>query len=102
MPELFMPGMSLVQLFIRGKLNMSRSWKIILDCETGPFGGRYNKKTFQYFKAEMTENQFNIFCKEILSIHHFYDTNQNAWATDKDEIINQFPPGRFWQLRPIL
>ena len=75
-----------------------KGWEIIQNCELAHFSMHFNKARFQNAITEMNEDQFNQFCKEYLDLRHFYDLQKNAWATDEEDIVKQFPPDTFWPL----
>jgi hypothetical protein len=77
-------------------------WEIIQQCELAPYAGLYNIDKLQRALAEMTTEQFNQFCREIMALRHFYASNQNAWATDEKSIVKQFHEGFLGPLGPII
>jgi hypothetical protein len=72
-------------------------WKIIQSCE---HKGVYNKQEFTQQINQLSQEQFNRYCREYWALLYFYDLNVNTFCTDRKDIIEQYPHS-FWQLKPI-
>lgn len=72
-------------------------WKIIQSCE---HKGAYSKQDFIQQINQLSSEQFNKFCREYWALLYFYDTNVNAYCTNQNDIIEQYPTS-FFQLQPI-
>lgn len=61
-------------------------------------GEGYDKRLLIEQIQKMNGEQFHQFCNDIRRLQHFYDFNQSAWATDREENIPKEHRGTFWRL----
>jgi len=74
------------------------SWEIIQACALP--AGLYDKNQFIEIIEQLSPQQFYRFCRSLLHLQEFYDTNQTAWVTDQKELIESHASD-FWQLKEI-
>lgn len=76
----------------------SSAWKPVQKSEM--VTGDYSKQQLIEAIGSMTPEEFNRFCREILYLTEFYDTNQGAWVTDMKNHVAQHKD-IFWPLQQI-
>jgi hypothetical protein len=72
-------------------------WKIIQSSE---HKGAYSKQDFIQQINQLSDEQFNQFCREYWALLYFYDMNVNSFCTNHKELIEQYPTS-FWRLEPF-
>lgn len=72
-------------------------WRIIQSCE---HNGAYKKEEFINLINQLSQEQFNDFCREYWALLHFYDSNVNTFCTLQKDILEQYPQA-FYRLAPI-
>jgi hypothetical protein len=76
------------------------AWELAQDCCIDIKMGLYSKEYFIEQVKDLTSEQFNNICREILHLREFYDSSIGAWVTDMKELINNHP-NCFWRLEKI-
>jgi hypothetical protein len=76
------------------------AWELAQDCCIDINAGIYSKESFIEQVKDLTPEQFNNICREILHLREFYDSSIGAWVTDMKELIKKHP-NSFWRLRRI-
>jgi hypothetical protein len=71
---------------------------IIQQCQQPT--GLYDKQQFLQFISELSQEEFNKFCREIFQLRLFYDSNRGVWVTDQKKLIDEHPAD-FWPLKEI-
>lgn len=61
---------------------------------------RFNQTWFIELVKNLSSEEFNRFCKEVVHLHHYYATSLGAYCTDRSE-ISIANPDIFWQLDEI-
>ncbi|WP_205509944.1 hypothetical protein [Longitalea arenae] len=72
-------------------------WRIFQSCE---LKGSYKKDEFIHLISQLSQEQFNNFCREYWALLYFYDSHVNTYCTSQKDIVDKHPRA-FTRLAPI-